>query len=149
MLQEPLERAFKRYKNEVKLVLYPVVGNDRSELAVHLALCAGEQNKFWDMHKMLYKHQSNLNKAPKPLDTLLKYSGELGLDTDALKQCVHSGKMKSLIKADQDYGRELRVSRTPTLFVNNHRIVGAQSEEEIVRTIRQELARVRRTEQSG
>lgn len=139
----------KRYEKEVQLVLYPFALNDRSETAVQLALCAGEQGKFWDVHKMLYKRQSSWSKASNTLNTLLEYSGDLGLDTDALRQCVNSGKMKPLVEADQKYARSLQVRSTPTLFVNNQRIVGAQPEADIVRTIRRELARVRRAQQSG
>jgi len=144
-----LERAFKRYENDVQLVFYPFALNDRSEIAVQFALCAGEQGKFWDVHKMLYKHQPDWSHASQTLGTLLKYSGELGLDNEMLEACVHSGKMEPLVKADQQYGRSLQVRSTPTLFVNNQRIVGAQSEADIVRTIRQELARVRRTQQQS
>lgn len=139
----------KRYEKDVQLVLYPFALNQRSEIATQVALCAGEQGKFWDVHHMLYKRQSQWSKTSKTLDTLLTYSGELGLDTEALETCVDSGKMQSLVKADQDYGRSLQVRSTPTLFVNNQRIVGAQSEADIVRTIRQELARVRRAQQEG
>lgn len=137
----------KRYEKEVQLVLYPFALNSRSEIAVQLALCAGEQGKFWDVHKMLYKRQSGWSKASNTLDTLLELSGGLDLDTDALKQCVNSGKMKPLVEADQEYGRSLQVRSTPTLFVNNQRIVGAQPEADIVRTIRRELVRVRRAQQ--
>ncbi len=144
-----MERAFKRYEKEVQLVLYPFALNPRSEIAVQVALCAGEQGKFWDAHKMLYKQQSRWSKASDTLNALLKYTGELELDNDALEACVDSGKMKTLVKANQDYARSLQVRSTPTLFVNNRRIVGAQSEADIVRTIRRELARARRTEQSG
>jgi len=142
-----LERALKRYENDVQLVLYPFALNPRSEIAVQLALCAGEQGKFWEAHKMLYKHQSSWSSESQTLDALLKYSGELGLDKTALEACVDSGKMQPLVKADQEYARSLQVRSTPTLFINNRRIVGAQSEAEIVRTIRQELARVRRAQQ--
>jgi protein-disulfide isomerase len=141
-----LERALQRYEKDVQLVLYPFALNQRSEMATHVALCAGEQGKFWDVHHMLYQRQAQWSKASKTLDTLLTYSGELGLDTDALEACVDSGKMQPLVKADQDYGRSLQVRSTPTLFINNQRIVGAQSEADIVRTIRQELARVRRAQ---
>ncbi len=139
----------KRYEKEVQLVLYPFALNNRSEIAVQIALCAGEQGKFWDVHKMLYKRQSSWTKASKTLDTLLTFSGDLGLDTDVLKQCVNSGKMKPLVEADQQCGRSLQVRSTPTLFVNNQRIVGAQPEADIVRTIRRELARARRAKQQG
>jgi protein-disulfide isomerase len=142
-----LERALKRYENDAQLVLYPFALNPRSEIAVQFALCAGEQGKFWEVHKMLYKQQSSWSSASQTLDTLLKYSGELGLDKTALEACVDSGKMRPLVKADQEYARSLQVRSTPTLFINNRRIVGAQSEAEIVRTIRQELARVRRAQQ--
>ncbi|PON18786.1 hypothetical protein C2W62_06115 [Candidatus Entotheonella serta] len=144
-----MERAFKRYEKEVQLVLYPFALNRRSEIAVQFALCAGEQGKFWGVHKMLYKYQSRWSKASDTLETLLKYSAELELDNEALEACVDSGKMRPLVKADQDYARSLQVRSTPTLFVNNLRIVGAQSEAEIVRTIRWELARARHTSQPG
>lgn len=137
----------KRYEKDVQLVLYPFALNRRSEVAVQLALCAGEQGKFWDVHKMLYKQQSRWSKASDTLDTLLEYSSKLDLDNEALEACVDSGKMRPLVKADQEYARSLQVRSTPTLFVNNRRIVGAQSEADIVRTIRQELARVRRAQQ--
>lgn len=139
----------KRYEKEVQLVLYPFVLNDRSEIAVQLALCAGEQGKFWDVHKMLYKRQSSWSKASNTLNKLLEFSGGLDLDTGALKTCVNSGKMKSLVEADRAYARSLQVRSTPTLFVNNQRIVGAQPEADIVRTIRRELTRARRAKQQG
>lgn len=139
----------KRYEEDVQLVLYPFALNDRSEIAVQFALCAGEQGKFWDVHKMLYRHQSSWSKASQTLDALLTYSGELALDNEALEACVDSGKMRPLVEADQQYGRSLQVRSTPTLFVNNRRIVGAQSEADIVRTIREELARVRRAQQQS
>ena len=138
----------KRYEKDVQLVLYPFALNRRSEIAVQVALCAGEQGKFWDVHKMLYAQQSRWSASSQTLDTLLKYSGELGLDNEALKACVDSGKMRLLVKADQDYARSLQVRSTPTLFVNNQRLVGTQSEADIMRTIRQELAHARRAQQS-
>jgi protein-disulfide isomerase len=144
-----LERAFKRYEDDVQLVLYPFALNARSEVAVQFALCAGEQGKFWDAHETLYKRQSSWSRASDTLDALLQYSDELGLDANTLEACVDSGKMKPLVKADQEYARSLQVRSTPTLFVNNQRIVGAQSEADLVRTIRQELARARRPQQTG
>ena len=144
-----MERAFKRYEKDVQLVFYPFALNARSEVAVQYALCAGEQGKFWEAHKMLYKRQAEWSKASGTLDALLAHSGELGVDAKALEACVDSGKMQPLVEADQTYGRKLQVRSTPTLFINNQRIVGAQPEADIVRTIRQELARVRRAQQQS
>ena len=64
------------------------------------------------------------------------------LDTTALKSCVESGRMQDRMKADKAYGQQLQVSSTPTMFINDNRIVDTQSEGELVRLIRQELNRV-------
>jgi protein-disulfide isomerase len=142
-----LERALKRFEDQVQLVLYPLALNDTSEVATQFALCAGAQGKFWQAHKMLYQHQAQWNRLSNPLSRLLELAGENGLDAEALQQCVKSGKMKPLVKADQDYGRSLQIRSTPTVFINNRRIVGAQSEADFVRTIRQELTRAERAAQ--
>jgi protein-disulfide isomerase len=55
--------------------------------------------------------------------------------------------MQPLIKADKDYGRCLQVHSTPTLFINEQRLVGVQSEVEIIRAMQRELARVQRSSQ--
>ena len=128
----------------MQLVLYPFALNSRSEMATQLALCAGEQGKFWQAHRMLYQRQGQWSHLSDPFDQLLTYSGDLGLDTEALRSCVQSGRMARLVKADQDYARSLQIRSTPTVFINNQRIVGAQSEADYVRVIRQELARAKR-----
>jgi protein-disulfide isomerase len=140
-----LERALKRFDTEVQLVLYPFVLNPTSEVATQAAWCAGEQGKFWDFHRLLYSRQAEWYRLSNPLNRLLEWAQDLRLDTAALKSCVQSGRMKQLIEADKDYGRSLQVHSTPTLFINEQRIVGAQSEADLVRTIRRELARVQRT----
>ncbi len=87
-----MERVVKRFEDKIQLVLYPFALNSRSEVATQLALCAGEQDKFWDAHHMLYQRQASWSRLPKPLSKLLEFAGEKGLDTEALEACVKSGK---------------------------------------------------------
>jgi protein-disulfide isomerase len=140
-----LERVLKRFETEVQVVLYPFVLNPTSEVATQAAWCAGEQGKFWDFHHMLYTRQAEWHRLSSPLDRLLEFAQDLRLDTAALKGCVQSGRMLQLIEADKAYGRSLQVHSTPTLFINAQRIVAVPSEADLVRTIRQELARVQRS----
>jgi protein-disulfide isomerase len=142
-----LERALKRFEGEVQLILYSFALKPATEVAAQATLCAGEQDKFWELHRLVYLRQAQWNSLNEPLDRLLDFARELGLDTTALKSCVRSGRMLPLIEADKAYGRSLDVASTPTLFINNQRIVGAQSDGDLVRVIRQELARVRGTAQ--
>jgi len=136
-----------RFEGQVQLVLYPFVLNPTSEVATQAALCAGEQGKFWEFHHMLYRRQEFWNRLAAPLERLSGFAKDLDLDTTALKSCVASGRMQSLVQADKAYGKQLQVNSTPTLFINAYRVVASQSEGELVRLIRQELDRVQRAGQ--
>ena len=129
-----------RFAGNVQLVLYPFVLNNISQIATEAALCAGEQGQFWPFHDMLYARQSQWHRLANPLPRLLEFSTALNVNPETLEQCVNSGRMRGLIAADKKYGQRLQVRSTPTVFINNKRIVGAQSAAEYIRVIRQELA---------
>jgi protein-disulfide isomerase len=133
-----------RFEGQVQLVLYPFALNPTSEVATQAAWCAGEQgkDKFWEFHHMLYRRQELWNRLAAPLERLSEFAKDLNLDATALKSCVESGRMQDRMKADKAYGQQLQVSSTPTMFINDYRIVGTQSEGDLVRLIRQELNRV-------
>ena len=137
-----------RFEGQVQLVLYPLAlnptANPASEVAAQAAWCAGEQGKFWEFHHMLFRRQELWNSLAMPLERLSDFAKDLELDTTALKRCVESGRMEGLVKADKTYAEQLQVSSTPTLFVNTDRMVGFQSESDLVRLIRRELDRVQR-----
>jgi protein-disulfide isomerase len=140
-----------RFEGQVQLVLYPLAlnpaANPASEVAAQAAWCAGEQGKFWDFHHMLYRRQELWSRFAAPLERLSDFANDLSLDTAALKNCVESNRMQTLVTADRAYSQKLQVNSTPTMFINEHRLVGHQSESEIVRLIRQELDRVQRPDQ--
>lgn len=127
----------------MQLVLYPFVLNNVSQIATEAALCAGEQGQFWPFHDMLYARQAQWHRLSNPLPRLLEFAASAGinLNRDALQQCVDSDRMEGLITADKNLGRSLQVHSTPTLFINNKRMVGAQPAGEYIRVIRQELTR--------
>jgi protein-disulfide isomerase len=132
-----------RVEGQVQLVLYPVAFNSTSEVATQAAWCAGEQGQFWEFHHMLYRRQELWNRLAAPLERLSEFAKDLNIDATALKSCVESGRMQDRMQADKAYGQQLQVGSTPTLFINDYRIVGSQSEGELVRLIRQELDRVK------
>jgi protein-disulfide isomerase len=132
-----------RFEGQVQLVLYPFALNPTSEVATQAAWCAGEQGKFWEFHHMLYRRQELWSRLTAPLERLIDFAKDVNLDTAALRSCVESGRMQDRMQADKAYGQQLQVSSTPTIFINDYRIVGTQSEGELVRLIRQELNRVR------
>jgi protein-disulfide isomerase len=137
-----------RFEGQVQLVLYPLAlnpaANPASEVAAQAAWCAGEQGKFWEFHHMLYRRQELWNRLEAPLERLSEFGKDLNLDATALKSCVKSGRMQTLVTADRTYSQQLQVNSTPTIFINDNRVVGMRSEGELVRLIREELDRVQR-----
>lgn len=133
-----------RFEGQVQLVFYPYALNPISEVATQAAWCAGEQGKFWEFHHMLYRRQELWHRVAAPLERLSDFAQDLSLNVAALKQCVDSGKTRTLVQADKAAGQQRQVQSTPTLFINDYRVVGAQSEGELARLIRQELDRVKR-----
>ncbi|MGE3539189.1 MAG: DsbA family protein [Candidatus Tectimicrobiota bacterium] len=142
MLQEPLEHVLQRFEGQVQLLLYPYVLNPTSEVATHMAWCAGEQGKFWEFHHMLYRRQGIWYRLTAPQERLLEFAQDLHLDTAMLKSCVESKRMQERINMDKAYGQQLQVNSTPTLFVNEQRVVGSKPENELVQLVQQELERV-------
>lgn len=111
---------------KLQLVYYdfPLGGNHRfSFLASRAARCAGDQNKFWEMHNILFARQNDWSFAQNPpVDQLLDYGKEAGIDRDQFAQCVKSDKHQDLVSANRALGERLMVNSTPTIFVNGRKV---------------------------
>jgi protein-disulfide isomerase len=90
-----------------------------AEPAAETAEFAGEQNKFWEMHDLLYVNQSLLG-----LPLLLKLASSLNLSEEKLKIALENGAYRGKIKSDFLSGVYSGVSGTPTFFVNGERHIG-------------------------
>ncbi|MBI2970940.1 MAG: thioredoxin domain-containing protein [Candidatus Aenigmarchaeota archaeon] len=107
-----------------------------AQKAAEAAECAADQGKFWEYHNKLFENQQALYLA-----ALKGYAASLGLDTDAFNQCLDSGVMASRVKADADEALKRGVKATPTLYVNNVKVEGAQSFSSMRNIIDTELAK--------
>ena len=111
--------------------------------AAEIALCAGAQGRFWEMHDRLF--------AEKQLDeaSLRGVATGLGVDNTAFGDCL-AGQKSATVSADEASGKKLGVTGTPTFFVgvieNNgrvrvtDRIAGAASEAQFKASLKKALA---------
>lgn len=76
------------------------------------AVCAGDQNKYWQMHDLLFA-----NPTAQGMDDLMRYANKIGLDTDAFSDCLSSGKHAGLISADITEARRGGVNAAPVFAV--------------------------------
>lgn len=88
------------------------------------ANCADEQNKYWEMHDLLFEKDEW--KDGDPTEALLTYAKELKLDEKDFKKCFENPKNKDEIDEDFQEGAKAGVEGTPSFFINGQLLVGAQ-----------------------
>ena len=93
-----------------------------SDQAANAAMCANDQDKFWEMHSILYANWNGENQGAFSSRRLQAMAESLGLDLDAFNSCFNSNKYEAEIQADFDLGGQMGVSGTPTVFVNGQRV---------------------------
>jgi len=110
-----IKRALRELEGKVRLAFknFPLDGHVRAMPAARAAVAAGRQGKFWEMHDMLFEHQSALED-----EDLERYAREIGLDVDRFRADLASPEVQRSIDADKAEGRRVGVQGTPTIFVN-------------------------------
>jgi protein-disulfide isomerase len=79
--------------------------------AAKAAACAGQQDKFWEMHHRMFQNQKQLDDA-----SLVLHAKTAGIDAARFTSCVN-GDIASFIKSDQEEARKFGINSTPTLLV--------------------------------
>ncbi len=86
--------------------------HQQAEKAHESAHCAGESNKYWEMHDVLFEKQNDLM-----VPSLKHYAEELGLDSTTFEECLDSGKYQVAIQKDVEDGGAAGIRGTPSFFV--------------------------------
>ncbi|MBN1873025.1 MAG: thioredoxin domain-containing protein [Anaerolineae bacterium] len=101
----------------------------QASFAHEAARCAGEQNKYWEMHDMLYSQQGAWSGQDNLKATFQDFAADLGLNTEAFADCMNSERWLSAVETDLREGVNLGVTGTPAFFINGYPISGAQAYE--------------------
>jgi protein-disulfide isomerase len=83
--------------------------------------CAGEQNRFWDLHDRLYAVQGGENSGTFSKANLEKIAGDIGLGA-GFNACLESDRYLQRVTDDTKAGQAKGVNATPTLFVNGRKL---------------------------
>ena len=125
-------------KVRVEFKQMAVLGQE-SVWAAEAALCASDQGKFWDYHETLYSTQTTQGRGAFTKDNFNRFAVELGLNGEAFNACLDSGKHTQRVREETQEGQRRGVQGTPTFFVNNTQLVGAQPFEAFKGAIEVEL----------
>ncbi len=127
------------YKDKIKFVFkqYPLEQHQYAFMAAEASECAGDQDKFWEYEEILFENSKNLT-----ADDLKKYASSLNLDIEKFNFCLDNHSFADKVEANIKEGADRDVSGTPTTFVNDKKVKGAVSFEEIQKIIEEELLKV-------
>lgn len=145
-----LKRVLPRFANDVTLVFHhfpldascnPAVDGTFHRyacLAAFASECAAEQGRFWEYHDLLFTNQSALDR-----DSLLEYADRLGMDRAAFVSCLESDRARARVEHDVSEGARLKITSTPTFFLNGRTVTGALDADKLEYAIRLERAATR------
>lgn len=93
--------------------------------AAMAARCAGDQDAYWPMHERLFAEQSQWSEAEEPLPLFTGYADDLSLNARRFNTCMTTDLHQEAIGQSREAAVSLRVTSTPTVYVNNIRLTNA------------------------
>ncbi len=115
-----LKKLLAQFGNEFRFVFrnFPLQEiHPEAMLAAQAAEAAGNQNKFWEMHDLIFEHQNSLSR-----DFLIKTAERLHLSMDQFIADSSSEAVASRVENDFEGGIRSGVNGTPSFFLNGDRL---------------------------
>jgi protein-disulfide isomerase len=91
---------------------HPLANHEYAQAASEASLCAASQGKFWQMHDRLFANQEALDST-----AILKHAKDIGVDIEAISECLGKGEVRVLIERHKTLAKALGVLSTPVFFV--------------------------------
>lgn len=116
----------RKYANQVRLVFhhYPLVSiHPFARDAALLADCVGSRGHFADIERVLFANQDSLTAAN--WEWLADQAGVS--DSAWVRHCVQDSVFVGQLLADEKLGQAVPVKGTPTVFVNEWKVIGTPS----------------------
>lgn len=85
----------------------------------------GGDEAFWPVKDKVFNNQRSINTG-NVNDKIVGWAAEEGVSESAVRSCIENGDAQQEVQSDISEGRNLGVSGTPTVFVNDQKLVGAQ-----------------------
>lgn len=120
-----LKQIFAKYQTQIFFQFrnFPLTQLHQNAFAgARAAEAANKQNKYWQMHDILYENQQTWSQTSNPLTLFDAYATQLGMNITKFNQDFSSSAVNDVINADINAGNKLGVDATPTFFINGQKI---------------------------
>lgn len=120
-----LKQVFNKYKDQIyfqfrNMPLFQVHQN--AMVSARAAEAAGLQNKYWEMHDLLYQNQTAWSESKNPQQFFEDYAQQLGLNIDKFKQDMNSDHVNKIIQADLQDANKRGFDSTPSFVLDGKNI---------------------------
>ena len=116
-----IKQIKEKYKDQITVQFrhFPIVSAHQNAMVAHRAAeAAAKQDKFWEMHDLLYQNQKSWDTSNSAMKFFEDYAMSLSLDMERFRQDAASEEVNSSIKADLEAGNSIGVGGTPSFVLD-------------------------------
>jgi protein-disulfide isomerase len=119
--------------------------HDNALAAAEVAVCAAQQNAFWPVHDLLYRHQDVWAPLKEPGAFFLTLADSAKISRQLLLACVRSPATQETVRGEAQGAERAGANSTPTFYIEGGLLTGAQP----LPVFRQVLDSIVRTKSEG
>jgi protein-disulfide isomerase len=100
--------------------------HDNALAAAEVGVCAAQQNAFWRVHDLLYRHQDIWAPLKEPGAFFLSLADSAKISRQALLACVRAPATQETVRAEAQGAQHAGANSTPTFYIEGGLLTGAQ-----------------------
>lgn len=123
LLAQVFDQLLHEYRQEIRVVsrVFPLIKvNDKAALAAQAVEAAAEQERFWDMHHLLYARQENwIQLSVADFEQWLNAQvSALGMDADQFRADLQREDIVAKVQGAWENGQSIGLPGTPLILIN-------------------------------
>ncbi len=91
---------------------FPLRFHKKAKKAAEASLCAGEEQKYWEMHDLVFENQKQID-----IPHLINHAKTLGLKADGFEKCLNDSRYAKGVDKDINTGQKIGVRGTPSFIL--------------------------------
>lgn len=123
-VQPELKKIVGEYGTRLRIIFRqrPLPIHEHAIDAARATEAAALQNRFWEMHDLLFERQREWSDAEDVRSIFKNYARSVGLDVERFMRDMDAQEVSARLLADQTRAESVNVTGTPTLFLNGREI---------------------------
>ena len=138
-----VDQLSKEMGDSLRVVIrhYPLVQiHDNALPAARVSEAAGRQGKFWEMYDLLFANQKEWSTAADPMKSIFPaYASRIGLDMEKFQTDMADSSLDDKINRDRGTGNDLKITGTPTFFLNGQKLENPKSFEALKKVVQDKV----------